>query len=118
MKKVRVADWDALEPLQPSYALVANVDLVVIRRQDEDRASVLYGRCLHRGALMSDGFPERLKKLRQQKNLLQSDLAKRVGVHQNHIGRYERGSSRPSGDALKRLADALGVSIDYLRMNV
>ena len=55
MKKVRVADWHALEPLQPAYALVANVDLVVIRRQDEDQASVLYGRCLHRGALMSDG---------------------------------------------------------------
>jgi len=55
MKKVRVADWGELEPLQPAYALVANVDLVVIRRQDEDQASVLFGRCLHRGALMSDG---------------------------------------------------------------
>lgn len=55
MKKVRVADWDALEQLQPAYALIANVDLVVIRRKDEEQASVLYGRCLHRGALMSDG---------------------------------------------------------------
>jgi glutamate synthase domain-containing protein 2 len=58
MKKVRVAEWDALEPLQPSYALVANVDLVVIRWDDEERASVLYGRCLHRGALLSDGYVE------------------------------------------------------------
>jgi len=55
MKKVRIADWDELEPLQPAYALVANVDLVVIRFEDMDQASVLYGRCLHRGALMSDG---------------------------------------------------------------
>ena len=55
MKKTRIADWNDLEPLQPAYALVANVDLVVIRLEDEDRASVLYGRCLHRGALMSDG---------------------------------------------------------------
>ena len=55
MKKTRIADWIDLEPLQPAYALVANVDLVVIRFEDEDRASVLYGRCLHRGALMSDG---------------------------------------------------------------
>ena len=31
MKKVQVADWNELEPLQPAYALVANVDLVVIR---------------------------------------------------------------------------------------
>ena len=38
----------------PEHALVANVDLVVVRF-DED-VSVMYGRCLHRGALMSDGF--------------------------------------------------------------
>jgi len=55
MKKVRIADWNDLEPLRPAYALVANVDLVVIRWQDEEQASVLYGRCLHRGALLSDG---------------------------------------------------------------
>ena len=58
MKKVRIADWDELEPLQPAYALLANVDLVVIRWRDEEQASVLYGRCLHRGALMSDGHIE------------------------------------------------------------
>jgi nitrite reductase/ring-hydroxylating ferredoxin subunit len=32
----------------------AEVDLVVVRFDDE--VSVFYGRCLHRGALMSDGF--------------------------------------------------------------
>jgi glutamate synthase domain-containing protein 2 len=58
MKKVRIANWDELKPLHPAYALVANVDLVVIRWPDEERASVLYGRCLHRGALMSDGSIE------------------------------------------------------------
>ena len=55
MKKIRIANWNELEPLSPAYALVANVDLVVIRWQGEERASVLYGRCLHRGALLSDG---------------------------------------------------------------
>jgi glutamate synthase domain-containing protein 2 len=58
MNKVKVADWDDLEPLSPAYALVADVDLVVIRWQDEEQASVLYGRCLHRGALLSDGHIE------------------------------------------------------------
>jgi len=58
MKRIRIADWNDLEPLSPSYALVANVDLVVIRWQHEERASILYGRCLHRGALMSDGSIE------------------------------------------------------------
>ena len=35
-------------------ALLDGVDLVVVRMDDD--VSVLYGRCLHRDALMSDGF--------------------------------------------------------------
>jgi len=52
VKKAQVAKWSDLTDRQPTYALVSNVDLVVIRYDDE--VSVLYGRCLHRGALMSD----------------------------------------------------------------
>jgi len=52
-KKVRVSGWSTLEDRKPMYALVADVDLVVVRYDDE--VSVLYGRCLHRGALMADG---------------------------------------------------------------
>lgn len=63
---------------------------------------------------MSQGFPERLKLLRKQRDLSQARLAGMVSVHQNHIGRYERGESKPTADALKRLANALGVSADYL----
>lgn len=50
---VKVATWSSLADRQPAYALVANVDLVVIRY--DDQVSVLYGRCQHRGALMADG---------------------------------------------------------------
>lgn len=50
---VSVADWSALEDRKPAHALVANVDLVVIRV--DDGVSVLFGRCLHRGALLADG---------------------------------------------------------------
>ena len=55
MKKISISNWDTLEPLVPVYALVADVDLVMIRWQDAEDVSVLYGRCLHRGALLSDG---------------------------------------------------------------
>ena len=51
---VKVAIWSELEDRQPAYALVASVDLVVIRY--DDAVSVFYGRCLHRGALLADGF--------------------------------------------------------------
>jgi len=50
---VKVATWSELGDRQPAHALVANVDLVVIRY--DDRVSVMYGRCHHRGALLSDG---------------------------------------------------------------
>ena len=55
MNKVRVAEWSELEPVSPAYAQVSQVDLVVIRWREEEQVSVLYGRCLHRGALLSDG---------------------------------------------------------------
>ncbi len=55
MRKTTVAQWSDLKPLEPAYALVAGVDLVVVRWQEGDQVSVLYGRCAHRGALMSDG---------------------------------------------------------------
>jgi len=52
-KPTKVATWSELVERQPTYALVSGVDLVVIRYDNE--VSVLYGRCLHRGALLSDG---------------------------------------------------------------
>ena len=57
MNKNPLIALDELEPLKPAYALAEGVDLVVIRyvEDDEDRVSVLFGRCLHRGALLSDG---------------------------------------------------------------
>ena len=51
---VEIAKWSTLPDREPQYALVANVDLVVVRY--DDNVSVLYGRCLHRGALLADGF--------------------------------------------------------------
>ncbi len=57
MTKTSVARWDDLKAGEPLHAVVANVDLVVIRfeRGGAEDVSVLFGRCLHRGALLSDG---------------------------------------------------------------
>jgi nitrite reductase/ring-hydroxylating ferredoxin subunit len=56
MQQIAVARFDELADRQPVHALVADVDLVVVRFGRE--VSVLYGRCLHRGALMADGHVE------------------------------------------------------------
>jgi glutamate synthase domain-containing protein 2 len=54
MKARAVAKWSELPYRDPQYALVGDVDLVVVRFNET--VSVMYGRCLHRGALMSDGY--------------------------------------------------------------
>lgn len=51
---VALLNWSDLADRTPTHALVENTDLVVVRF--DDQVSVLYGRCLHRGALMSDGY--------------------------------------------------------------
>lgn len=54
MKKIAIKKWDELEDRKPDAALVLDVDLVVVRY--DDNVTVLYGRCAHRGALMADGY--------------------------------------------------------------
>ncbi|MEL7486186.1 MAG: glutamate synthase-related protein [Pseudomonadota bacterium] len=56
MKKVKIASMKSLEDRKPAYALVADVDLVIVKV--DKNVSVLYGRCLHRGALLADGHVE------------------------------------------------------------
>ena len=53
MQPVKIATWSEVLDRQPVGALVDGVDLVIVRF--DDNHSVLYGRCLHRGAHMSDG---------------------------------------------------------------
>jgi len=53
MTPTTIARWSDVTDRAPTGALVANVDLVIVRVGDEH--CVLYGRCLHRGAHMADG---------------------------------------------------------------
>lgn len=56
----------------------------------------------------------RMAELRKKKELSQTDFAKSVGVSREMIGRYERDEVMPSIEVAKKIADALGVSLDYL----
>ncbi len=57
---------------------------------------------------------DRIKQLRKQKDLTQSNLAKVVDLTYIQIGRYETGKSNPSADVLQRLAKALETTTDFL----
>ena len=52
--------------------------------------------------------------LRMQKGWSQTELATESGVSREIIGKYERGEAVPSIEFAKRIADAFGVSLDYL----
>jgi len=55
-----------------------------------------------------------ISELRKKKGLNREDLGKAVGTSGPVVGRYERGEITPSVEMAKKLADALGVSLDYL----
>jgi transcriptional regulator with XRE-family HTH domain len=63
---------------------------------------------------MSEKFPELLRRAREDKRLSQTDLAERTGLQPSAVSHFETGKRAPSFENLKRLADALAVSVDYL----
>lgn len=59
-------------------------------------------------------FGNRLSTVRKDRKLSQGDLAVKVGVHANLIGRYERDEAIPSVEIAAKIASELGTSLDYL----
>ena len=59
-------------------------------------------------------FKERLRTAREFRQLSQGELAKRAGLQASAVSHFETGTRKPSFDNLKRLADALRVTTDYL----
>ena len=59
-------------------------------------------------------FPGRLRAARENRRLSQGDLASRAGLRRSAISHFETGTRKPSFDNLRRLADALEVTTDYL----
>jgi transcriptional regulator with XRE-family HTH domain len=59
-------------------------------------------------------FKDRLKKIRTEKGLSQSQLARAIEVHVTNISRYERGENMPTSEVLAKLAGVLGVTADFL----
>ena len=59
-------------------------------------------------------FGARLLEQRKAKDWSQGDVAQRVDTSAPIIGRYERGDMSPSIEVAAKIAQALGVSLDYL----
>lgn len=63
---------------------------------------------------MNNIFGQRIKEIRQDKNLNQRDFAKLINVTQGALCRWERGENTPSIEILYQIANILNVSSDYL----
>ncbi len=57
---------------------------------------------------------QKITKIRKEKKLSQVDVASYVGVSRDAISKYERDDIVPSVENANKIAQILGVSLDYL----
>lgn len=61
---------------------------------------------------------ERIRALRLDDGMTQEELAQRVGLKKQNISRYENSRVEPNIRTAKRIADALGVSLEEMAVGV
>ena len=57
---------------------------------------------------------ERIKQLRKKKGISQSELAELIGVKNNTVSTWERGTRKPDFEALNLLSNYFAVSFEYI----
>lgn len=65
-----------------------------------------------------NGIGQTVKELRKANNLTQAKLAELLNIKQPTIAYIEKGDKKPSVPLAKRMAAALGVSLDVLTKDV
>ena len=63
---------------------------------------------------MRKSYNERMKDLREDKDLSQQQLAKLIGLSDVTVQSYEYGKSEPKISTLIKMAELYGTSIDYI----
>ena len=59
-------------------------------------------------------FSELLKQCRKKQGVSQAELASRLGVTQQAVGKWESGKSSPDPSTVARIAELLKTTADYL----
>lgn len=62
-------------------------------------------------------FAQRLKQLRAEASLTQTELGKLLGISSSAVGMYEQGRRKPDGEMLGTISRYFHVSVDYLLGN-
>ena len=64
--------------------------------------------------ILNNTLAERIKYLREEKELTQEQLGKAVGYDQSRVAKWEKGSLEPDVDTLIALANLFNVTVGYL----
>lgn len=64
-----------------------------------------------------DWLVQEIVRVRQEENMTQAELAKKIGIQQSNVSRLERGRSNPSIEFLERVAKGLGrkLKIEFIK---
>ena len=75
-----------------------------------------YSKCieLYRRRLSMATTADRIKQLRKKKGISQSELAELIGVKNNTVSTWERGTRKPDFEALNLLSNYFEVSFEYI----
>ena len=85
-----------------------------------DLLSIFFENCSVENKSSSDikqRFGKAIRRRRRELDLSQEVLAERAELHRTYISSIERGTRNPSLDNIKRLADALDISVSQLFAN-
>ncbi|MBN1155137.1 helix-turn-helix transcriptional regulator [candidate division KSB1 bacterium] len=63
---------------------------------------------------MKKEIGRRLREVREQNGLSQTDFGKRLGIKYQHVSKYERGESVPTWENLIKLIEQFDVNINWL----
>ena len=112
--------------MSPRYLLDTNIVSHIMQGRDADLLARLVqvpvGQVVISSVTLAEleyglhrkGHPERLKNAMEQANMSQSALSEQAGASKAAISQYLSGKNTPGPDRIKALADATGVSFDYL----
>lgn len=59
-------------------------------------------------------FIQRAKQVMTEKNITQADLVRKTGISKSGVSQYLSGKNKPSKKAIAKIADALGVTAEWL----
>ena len=102
--------------LLPSVEIIAgDLRIIKYKHQNDNEMSIREVYYAYRSKKERVGMvAERIKMLREQREMTQSELAKRLNITRSSVNAWEQGISVPSTQYIVELAALLHVSTDYL----